>query len=134
MTVSTIHDHPRVLVVDDDRMVADTVTKILDIAGFDARAAYCGEIALDVALDFDPDMVITEVVMPGISGIEVAIKMRELAPACKILLFSGRATTHLFIEAARAENQEFEMLAKPVHPRELIARVRAALPVPQPAA
>ena len=65
--------------------------------------------------------------MQGINGIEAALKVREMLPGCRILLFSGQTTSELLIESARAQNLEFELLAKPVHPSELIAKVRAAL-------
>lgn len=119
--------HPRVLVVDDERIIADTLTTILAKSGYGARAAYSGEMALEMARNFHPDLLITDVVMPGITGIEAAIKMREFLPTCKVLLFSGQATTERLIEAARAQIHEFELLAKPVHPAELLARVRCHL-------
>ncbi len=127
MAITTDHNNPRVLVVDDERIIADTLTMILAQCGYDARAAYCGEMALEMARNFYPDMLITDVVMPGINGIEAAIKVREMQPACKILLFSGQATTESLIETARARNHEFELLPKPVPPGELIAKVRAVL-------
>lgn len=120
-------EHPRVLVVDDERIIADTLTMILTTSGFDARAAYSGEMALEMARNFHPEMLITDVVMPGLSGIEAAIKLREFLPSCKVLLFSGQATTQHLIEAARAQNYEFELLAKPVHPTELLARMQSVM-------
>jgi len=120
-------EHPRVLVVDDERIIADTLTMILTTSGFDARAAYSGEMALEMARNFHPEMLITDVVMPGLSGIEAAIKLHEFLPSCKILLFSGQATTQHLIEAARAQNYEFELLAKPVHPTELLARMQSVM-------
>lgn len=134
MAVSANHHNPRVLVVDDERIIADTLTMILAKSGYDACAAYSGEMALQMARNFYPDMLITDVVMPGIDGIEAAIKMRELLPACKILLFSGQATSGFLLQRARAQNHSFELLAKPVHPSELIARVRAAMAARQPVA
>jgi DNA-binding response OmpR family regulator len=127
MAGTTNHHNPKVLVVDDERIIADTVTMILAMSGYDVCAAYSGEMALDMARNFHPDVLITDVVMPGIRGIEVAIKMRELLPACKILLFSGQAASEFPLKRALARNHEFESLAKPVHPGELIAKVRAAI-------
>jgi CheY-like chemotaxis protein len=70
---------------------------------------------------------ITDVVLPGISGIDAAIKLREMLPACKALLFSGQMATQGLLEAARAQNNEFELLEKPVHPTELIAKLQSAM-------
>jgi CheY-like chemotaxis protein len=118
------HHNPKVLVVDDERIIADSLTMILSNSGYDARAAYSGEMAIEMARNFCPDMLITDVLMPGISGIEAAIKVRELLPACKVLLFSGQAATHNLLETASARGHEFELLTKPVHPTQLIAKMQ----------
>jgi DNA-binding response OmpR family regulator len=124
MTVTTNQHNPRVLVVDDERIIADSLTMILSKSGYDARTAYSGEMAVEMARNFYPDMLITDVVMPGISGIEAAIKVREMLPTCKVLLFSGQAATQDLLETASARGHEFELFPKPVHPRELIAKMQ----------
>ena len=121
---------PRVLVADDEEVIANTLEKILNQAGFEARAVYSGEKALELVQSFRPDMLISDVIMPGITGIETAIKVRTLLPSCKILLFSGQACTANLLEEARAQGHEFEILSKPVHPSDLLARMRAAGPGP----
>jgi CheY-like chemotaxis protein len=127
MIVTTNHRNPRVLVVDDERIIADSLTMILSNSGYDTRAAYSGEMAIEMAGNFYPEMLITDVVMPGISGIEAAIKVREMLPACKVLLFSGQAVTQNLLETASARGHEFELLSKPVHPRELIAKMQRVM-------
>ena len=62
--------------------------------------------------------------LPGMSGIEVAIRVREFLPTCKILLFSGQASTADLLEDARVRGYEFQILAKPVHPQDLLAKLR----------
>jgi CheY-like chemotaxis protein len=116
-----------VLVVDDERIIADSLTMILSKSGYDARAAYSGEMAIEMARNFCPNMLITDVLMPGISGIEAAIKVREMLPACKVLLFSGQAATQNLLEAASARGHEFEMFTKPVHPTALIAKMQRVM-------
>ncbi|MGB9228625.1 MAG: response regulator [Terracidiphilus sp.] len=127
MRPTASHHNHRVLVVDDERIIADTLTMILCTSGYDAHAAYSGEMAIEMARNFNPDLVITDVVMPGINGIEAAIKLRNMLPNCKVLLFSGQATTERLVEAARAQNHEFELLAKPVHPTQLIAKMQSIM-------
>ena len=61
--------------------------------------------------------------MPGMTGIEVAIVVRDRLPECKIILFSGQAGTFDLLEQARIQGYEFELLAKPVHPTEFLARL-----------
>ena len=90
----------RVLVVDDESVIADSLALIFRASGFEARAVYSGERALELAPMFEPDVLISDVVMRGITGIEVAIYVRENLPGCRILLFSGQATTSDLIQAA----------------------------------
>ena len=114
---------PRVLIADDERVIADTLAVILNQSGFEARAVYSGEKAVEVAVDFKPGMLILDVIMGGLSGIDAAIRIRALFPQVKILLFSGQAATADLLEKARSQGYEFEILAKPVHPQDLLARL-----------
>lgn len=115
---------PRVLVADDEQVIANTLAIILNQAGFEARAVYSGEKALEALDDFQPNMLISDVIMTGMNGIEAAIATRQKLPNCKILLFSGQAATADLLEKARQEGHEFEILAKPVHPTDLLAKLR----------
>lgn len=117
-------DKPRVLVVDDERVIADTLSIILNQNGFDASAVYTGNEAVRIASEVKPQLVISDVIMPGMSGIEAAIEIRQILPDCKVLLFSGQAATADLLERARTMGHEFEILAKPVHPQDLLARLR----------
>jgi CheY-like chemotaxis protein len=115
---------PKVLVVDDERVIADTLAMILNQSGFDARAAYSGEKALEAATAFAPDMLISDVIMADLNGIDAAIRIRQLRPGIKVLLFSGQAATANLLEKARANGHEFDILAKPVHPQDLLNKLR----------
>jgi CheY-like chemotaxis protein len=116
---------PRVLVVDDEQVIADTLAKILDMNGYDASAVYTGTAAVESARSLQPDLVISDVIMPDMNGIEAAISIRGFLPTCKILLFSGQAATADLLENARAQGHEFEILAKPVHPSDLLAKLKS---------
>jgi CheY-like chemotaxis protein len=116
---------PKVLVVDDERVIADTLAMILNQSGFEARAVYSGENALELAPVFEPDMLIADVIMADLNGIDAAIQIRSVLPRIKILLFSGQAATADLLEKARAQGYEFEILAKPVHPQDLLTRLRS---------
>jgi CheY-like chemotaxis protein len=115
---------PKVLVADDERVIADTLAMILNQSGFDARAVYSGEKALESVATFAPDMLISDVIMADLNGIDAAIRIRELLPGIKVLLFSGQAATADLLEKARANGHEFEILAKPVHPQDLLNKLR----------
>jgi CheY-like chemotaxis protein len=69
-------------------------------------------------------MLISDVIMVDLTGIDAAIQIRSLFPKIKILLFSGQAATADLLEKARAQGYEFEILAKPVHPQDLLAKLR----------
>ena len=115
---------PKVLVADDERVIADTLAIILNQSGFQATAVYSGEKAVEMAGSLKPDMLISDVIMTGMTGIEAAIITRSKLPKCKILLFSGQAATADLLEKARSQGHEFEILAKPVHPTDLLAKLR----------
>lgn len=118
---------PRVLVVDDESAIADTIAKILSLSGFPAIAAYDGHGALDTALLEPPEMLITDVMLPGMNGIELAVTIKRVYPECKILLFSGQASTSDLLAAARRAGHSFTLLSKPVPPEVLVALVAEGL-------
>jgi CheY-like chemotaxis protein len=115
----------KVLVADDEQVIANTLAIILNQAGFEARAVYSGEAAIEALDSFQPDMLITDVIMTGITGIDAAIAARARLPRCKVLLFSGQAATSGLLDQARLQGHEFEVLAKPVHPTDLLAKLRS---------
>jgi CheY-like chemotaxis protein len=114
---------PCIFVVDDEPVIASTLAAILRMNGFSARFFTCPLDALTAARLKAPDLLISDVAMPGISGIELAIQMRAQYPACKILLFSGQAATMDLLEDARAQGHDFDLLQKPVPPTELLLEV-----------
>ena len=114
----------RVIVVDDEQVIASTLAIILNQAGFEAIALFSGEEAIAELEHFQPDLLITDVIMPGMSGIEAALITRRKLPKCKILLFSGQAATSDLLDKARSEGHEFDILAKPVHPTDLLKKLR----------
>ncbi|WP_263418527.1 response regulator [Terriglobus albidus] len=122
----TTGNQPRakVLVADDEQVIANTLAIILNQAGFEAKAVYSGEKAVEALDSFRPDMLISDVIMTGMTGIEAAIETRMRLPHCKILLFSGQAATADLLDKARSQGHEFEILAKPVHPTDLLAKLR----------
>jgi DNA-binding response OmpR family regulator len=114
----------RVLVVDDEPLIADTVAAILNANGFEAVEAYNGEEALDTARRFQPDIVLSDVLMPRMSGVELGVKIRLEFPGTRVFLFSGQAATSELMRKAQDDGYTFELFPKPIHPDELIARLR----------
>jgi len=114
---------PVVLIVDDEKVIADTLSIILSKSGFITMTAYDGASALNLAQKTSPDLLISDVVMPGMTGIDLAIAMKHAIPACKVLLFSGQAATVDLLEEARRLGHDFTTLTKPVHPTDMLRRI-----------
>jgi CheY-like chemotaxis protein len=121
----------RVLVVDDERIIADTLATILRHAGYEALASYDGIDALSLCDSFSPDLIISDVVMPQMSGVKMAIAVRQRHPACKVLLFSGQAATASLLAEARQSGYDFEFLEKPMNPKDLLAKISGEARPPQ---
>lgn len=116
---------PVILVVDDEPVIADTLAAILRQQKYAALTAYDAESALDLVSLIPPHLLISDVLMPGMSGIELAIAMRKVVPDCKVLLFSGQARSIDLLASARAAGYDFTLLDKPIHPAELLAHISA---------
>jgi CheY-like chemotaxis protein len=116
---------PKILVVDDERLLADTTTAILGRSGYDAKTAYDGFSALEMAGSFHPDYLLTDIMMPAMNGVELAIAVTRMYPGTHILLFSGQAGISPILEESKTRGYEFPLLAKPVHPAQLIQRLRS---------
>ncbi len=114
----------RILVVDDQRLIADTLAEILNEAGFAAAAAYDAWEALEIASRFQPDWLLSDVLMPHMNGVALAIEIRKRHPSTAILLLSGQAGIGEILQEAHAQGYHFELLAKPIHPRELLDRLK----------
>jgi len=114
-----------ILIVDDEEIIADSLAHILKDRGFAATAAYNGEQALELAETFEPDVLLSDVVMPGISGVELALRLIGLLPSCRVVLYSSIAVVTNLLKAPGATNYPFKLLAKPIHPDELIAHLMA---------
>ena len=136
-----MHSSPvsRIFVVDDEPVIASSLAAILQMNGFSAKFFTCPLEALAAARSESPDLVISDVAMPGISGIDMAIQMRAQYPNCKILLFSGQASTLDLLMSVRAQGYDFRLLQKPVHPSEFLfeigqfsTRLLRSLPLEEP--
>jgi CheY-like chemotaxis protein len=114
----------RILVVDDEELIAHSLRDILTRAGFDTVCALSGTEAIELAGEICPDIVISDVIMPDLDGVQTAIRIRRACPAARILLFSGQSATSDLLQRARAEGHTFDLLPKPIHPARLIAALR----------
>lgn len=121
----TAQRKPGILVVDDERVLADTTAAVLRGAGYDAKTAYDGYDALEIIKTFHPDFVLTDIMMPAMNGLELAITIRKTYPRTRVVLFSGQAGIADMLEESRTRGYEFPLLAKPIHPSQLIEKLRS---------
>lgn len=122
-----IASRTRILVVDDEQSVANSLSWVLDREGFETRAAYSGEEAIETADTFLPNALICDVLMEGISGIETAVQIRRKFPLCKVLVISGHVSPADLVAGDAVKDHLFDFLSKPVHPRVLLEKLRALL-------
>jgi DNA-binding response OmpR family regulator len=123
----------KVLVADDERVIADTLALILKQNGFEATAVYSGEEAIETTKTFQPDVLISDVVMFGLNGIDAAIEIRKILPNCKVLLLSGQSSTADLLDEASGRGHDFEIVAKPIPPSALLARLEELIHGPDEA-
>jgi CheY-like chemotaxis protein len=117
----------KVLIADDERVIADTLVAILNHGGFEACAAYSCAQALEMAPVFRPDLLVSDVIMDGMNGIEAAVRIKAMLPEIRVFLLSGQTATPELLEKEKAGGYGFEVLMKPVHPRDLINRLRESI-------
>src|SRR5450755_3844636 len=126
-----MHTRPHILVVDDEPQITRVLRTSLTAQGYEIRVANDGETALEIAKDFAPDLVITDLAMPNMNGIELCRNLRKFSQV-PILILSVRGEERSKIEALDSGADDY--ITKPFSTGELLARVRAALRRSPPAA
>ena len=113
----------RVLVIDDEQVIADSVVEILGEYGYEAVAVYSGNNGIELVHQQCPDIIMTDVIMPKMNGVDTAIAIRSICPKARIILFSGQAATADILKKARTAGHDFELLPKPIHPEQLLKKL-----------
>jgi len=111
---------PKILVVEDEAVVLHTLELILKQKGYEIRSARDGNEALATATMFQPDTLLCDINLPGINGIEVAKRVRQELPFCRVVLLSGEISSADLLDDARKSGYYFEVLAKPADPEHLL--------------
>ena len=117
----------RILIVDDERMIADTLSAIFRGAGYETYTAYNGRLGLDAARTLRPELVLSDVAMPEMDGVQMAMQIRRSQPKVRVLLLSGQSETSDLLRSARENGFDFELLQKPMHPEEIMRKVAEEL-------
>jgi DNA-binding response OmpR family regulator len=120
----------KLLIVDDEEMIADTLSMIFRRLGYEAFTAYNGLLGLDAARDLKPNLVLSDVAMPELDGVNMAMRICNALPEVEVLLFSGQAGTMDLLHDAEEHGYHFELLQKPVPPDEIVRKVAAMLANP----
>jgi DNA-binding NtrC family response regulator len=110
----------RILIVDDEKNIADTLAMVFKIKGHESLAAYSAESAVEMIETFEPDIVLSDVMMGKMTGVDLAIYLSKARPEVKVVLFSGQAATADLLREASRKGHEFRLLAKPIHPQKLL--------------
>ncbi len=118
-------DHPRIFVVDDELENAKMLSVVLQMNLFDAVPYTTGQAALDAARQTPPDYLISDVMMPSMNGVELAITMQREQPECKVLLFTGESDVSKLIGNAEEAGHILNLVRKPIHPTKLVAAIRS---------
>ena len=115
---------PVVMVVDDESVIADTLSIILSGEGFRSFAFHSAEEAIAALAMVRPEIVISDVIMGELSGVDLAVYLAEHAPACRVLLISGNNAAAELLERSEKAGFSFPLLAKPVHPQEILKFIK----------
>ena len=117
----------KILVVDDEHAIAITLATILGYQGYETATAYSGEEAIQVACSFQPNLILCDVIMGAMNGVDAAMEILRAQPKCKVLFISGNAGYRDLLKEASAEGFNFEVLEKPFSPPELLGKVSKIL-------
>jgi len=113
-----------VLVADDEVLIRSTIVAILKAEGYDAVGVKDGVAAVECAQRLEPDVVLADVSMPAMNGIEAAKRIRAALPKTRIICFSGHAESSDLLVQARNAGYHFEFLPKPLKPEALIEALK----------
>jgi len=122
--------HLKVLLVDDEEDFAAALAERLRLRGITVDTAYDGETALQKIASYDPEVVVLDVMMPGIGGLAVLQRIKAQRPATEVILLTGKGSTRDGIEGMRLG--AYDYLVKPVQIDELIAKMKEAVASARP--
>jgi len=114
-----------ILIVDDDSRITDLLRRILAYEGYSVAIAASGSEALNRSLERPPDLIVLDIMMPGLDGLEVAQRLREAGDNVPILMLTARDTVADRVKGLETGADDY--LVKPFAPEELVARVKALL-------
>ncbi len=114
-----------ILIVDDDPRITDLLRRVLAYEGYSVASAASGGEALNRSLERPPDLVVLDIMLPGLDGLEVAQRLRAAGDNVPILMLTARDTVADRVKGLETGADDY--LVKPFAPEELVARVKALL-------
>ncbi len=120
----------KVLIVDDEANIANTLSAIFSMHGYETRAAYSAEEAIGIVARWEPELAIIDVVLPEMNGIDLAILLRASNPSIQALMISGQLIADQLMIEAVERGHEFRILAKPTPVPELLSSAASLLNTP----
>ena len=118
----------RVLVIDDDRLVADTLNLIFQANGYESEAVYSAADGLARARTFDPGLLLCDITMPEESGLQLAEKLQREMPHCKLLMLTAYSSNAIKVEQHITRTQRpLHFLNKPCRPEVLLRAAQELL-------
>lgn len=118
-------ENVRVMVVDDEAVIREGLRRTLEGEGFAVETSASGQLAMERLLEEDFDLVITDLKMPGMSGMEVLSTLRSLRPDIPVIMITGYAMVETAVEAMKHGAADY--ISKPFKPQEIIAKANSAL-------
>jgi CheY-like chemotaxis protein len=112
----------RIFVIEDDPVIAKTTSQILQLEGFDATAFTDPGHLLEYCRKSPPNLVMLDIIMPHMTGFELAEFLKVLQPQCRVILFTGQAGVADLAELAVDQGHVLEVLSKPLRPQDLIEK------------
>lgn len=125
--MSALTPSPRVLIVDDEATIADSLELIFASRGYAVRTAPSAEAAVQLVGEWQPDVAVVDVMLPRMSGIDLARVLEDKSPGCCVILVSGHPSAEDLLSQAERQGRTFDVLAKPLHPALLLDRVATLL-------
>jgi CheY-like chemotaxis protein len=117
----------RILIVDDEQIFADTLAQIFRNEGYDCRSVYSAEQAIETLAEWEPELTIVDVMLPGMNGIDLAILLKANYPNLAVMMISGQVATGGLVEKAAQQGHEFYILPKPFPVPDLLSNASKIL-------